>query len=77
MAGFLFGGAIVVEWVFALPGAGQLALQSVTNRDLPVVLMFVTCAAVFIVFANLLAEFALILADPRLRRSREEGLWSW
>ncbi len=77
LAGFLFGGAIVVEWVFALPGAGQLALQSVTNRDLPVVLMFVTCAAVFIVFANLLAEFALILADPRLRRSREEESRSW
>ncbi|MBX3072115.1 MAG: ABC transporter permease [Thermomicrobiales bacterium] len=77
LAGFLLAGAVVVEWVFAYPGAGQLALQSVSNRDLPVVLMFVTCSAVFIVLANLAAEIATLLADPRLRDAEPERMRSW
>ncbi len=67
LAGFLMAGVVVVESVFAYPGAGQLALQSVSNRDLPVVLMFVTCSACFIVLSNLIADLAAMMADPRLR----------
>ena len=67
LAGFLFAGAVVVEWVFAYPGVGQLALQSVASRDLPVVLVFVTVTAFLIVVANLVADFAIQLIDPRAR----------
>ena len=67
LAGFLFAGAVVVEWVFAYPGVGQLALQSVASRDLPVVLVFVTVTAFLIVVANLVADFAIQLIDPRTR----------
>ncbi len=69
LAGFLLGGSVVVESVFAYPGAGQLALQSVSNRDLPVVLMFVTCTAFFIVLANLAADMLALAVDPRLRQT--------
>jgi peptide/nickel transport system permease protein len=67
LAGFLFAGTVVVEWVFAYPGIGQLALQSVANRDLPVVLVFVTVTALLIVVANLLADVVSQLIDPRAR----------
>ncbi|CAN5581299.1 ABC transporter permease [soil metagenome] len=67
LAGFLFAGAVVVEWVFAYPGIGQLALQSVASRDLPVVLVFVTVTAFLIVIANMLADLASQLIDPRVR----------
>ena len=53
--------------VFAYPGVGQLALQSVASRDLPVVLVFVTVTAFLIVVANLVADFAIQLIDPRAR----------
>jgi peptide/nickel transport system permease protein len=70
-------GAVVVEWVFAWPGAGQLALQSVSNRDVPVVLMFVTVSAVIIVLSNLAADLLSLVADPRLRDRQERALgWS-
>ncbi len=67
LAGFLFAGTVVVEWVFAYPGAGQLALQSVASRDLPVVLMFVTVTALIITIANFLADVISMVIDPRLR----------
>ena len=67
LAGFLLAGTVVVESLFAYPGAGQLALQSVSNRDLPVVLMFVTSTAFCIVLANLAADLAAMMLDPRLR----------
>jgi peptide/nickel transport system permease protein len=71
VAGFLVTGSVVVESVFAYPGAGQLALQSVTGRDLPVVLAFVSLAALFVVLANLIADLVAMLVDPRLRSSRD------
>ena len=77
LAGFLLAGAVVIEWDFAYPGAGQLALQSVSNRDLPVVLMFVTVASVYIVLANLAAEIATMFVDPRLRSGNRTGADSW
>jgi len=71
LAGFLMAGSVVVEWVFAYPGAGQLALQSVSSRDLPVVLMFVTVTAFFIVIANLVAEITSSLIDPRIPQGHQ------
>jgi len=67
--GFLVAGAVAVESVFAWPGIGQLALQSVANRDLPVIQAFVAVVAVLIVLANLAADLVAMLADPRLRET--------
>ncbi len=73
IGGFLVAGAVVVESVFAWPGIGQLALQSVASRDLPVIQAFVAVVAVLIVLANFLAETIATAVDPRLRQAAVSG----
>jgi peptide/nickel transport system permease protein len=65
--GGLLGGVIVTEEVFGLPGLGQLAWQSVTNQDLPVIIGTVLVASLFIVLANILVDLSYALLDPRVR----------
>jgi peptide/nickel transport system permease protein len=65
--GTLLGGAIVVENVFGLPGLGALALTSVTNEDLPVIIALVMLASAFIVVANIVVDIVYVLLDPRVR----------
>jgi peptide/nickel transport system permease protein len=67
--GTLLGGVIVTEQVFGLPGLGQLAWQSVTTQDLPVIIGIVLVASAFIVLANLLVDLGYALLDPRVRPS--------
>jgi peptide/nickel transport system permease protein len=69
--GFLLGGAVIVEGVFAYPGIGGLALDAVAARDIPLVEAFVWVVAVMILIANLLTDMLAKLLDPRLR---EDGL---
>lgn len=66
-AGFLLGGAAVVEAVFAYPGLGLLALNAVADRDLPVVQAFVAVVATLLVGINLLVDLTARWLDPRLR----------
>lgn len=66
-AGFLFGGAVVVEAVFAFPGVGRLALQAVQDRDIPLVQAFVVVAATLIILINLVVDLLARWLDPRLR----------
>ena len=65
--GFLIGGAVVVESVFAWPGVGQLALQATTERDVPVVHAFVVVVAALVGLASLLVDVLAAALDPRLR----------
>ena len=67
--GTLLGGVIVTEQVFGLPGLGQLAWQSVTTQDLPVIIGTVLVASAFIVAGNLLVDLGYALLDPRVRPS--------
>jgi peptide/nickel transport system permease protein len=69
--GFLIGGAVVVESVFAYPGVGRLALQAVVDRDLPVIQAFVVVIATVIVLLNLSVDFVAHLVDPRLRDAND------
>jgi peptide/nickel transport system permease protein len=69
--GFLLGGAVIVEGVFAYPGIGGLALDAVAARDIPLVEAFVWVVAVMILVVNLLTGALAMLLDPRLR---EDGL---
>src|SRR6266540_818494 len=64
--GTLLGGVIVTEQVFGLPGLGQLALQSVTTQDLPVIIGTVLVASFFIVTANVVVDVCYALLDPRV-----------
>lgn len=65
--GSLLGGAIVTETVFGLPGLGQLAVQSITNQDLPVVVGIVLLAALFVIAANFIVDLLYAALDPRVR----------
>lgn len=67
--GALLGGAVVTETVFAWPGLGSLAVDSIRAGDYPVVQATVVIFAMFIVVANLLADIVAALIDPRIRLS--------
>jgi len=64
---YLIGGVVVVEKVFSYPGFGSLLIDSLQLRDLPVIEATVMIAAFAYVAANLIADIAAILLNPRLR----------
>ena len=68
-AGYLLGGAIVVEQVFSLPGVGRLVLDSVLQRNYPVVQASVLVVGVMFIVANLAADMLYTVLNPRLRRA--------
>ena len=65
--GILLGGAFITETVFNLQGVGNLAVQSITNADFPVVMAITVFGAIFIVVANLVVDIAYAFLDPRVR----------
>jgi peptide/nickel transport system permease protein len=65
--GFMLGGSVVIESVFALPGVGYLAWESITKNDFPVVQAVVLFLAVIYIVLTLLADMMNALLDPRLR----------
>ncbi len=65
--GALLGGAIVTENVFGLPGLGQLAVQSIFDQNLPVIIGIVVVASLFIVVANMGVDLVYAFLDPRVR----------
>ena len=65
--GTLLGGAVVTETVFAWPGIGRLAIQSIYNRDYPVVQCTVFLSAVLFIVINFCIDLLYGLLDPRAR----------
>ncbi len=65
--GALLGGAVVTETVFAWPGLGRLAVDSIRMGDYPVVQAIVVIFAICIILANLTADIVAALIDPRIR----------
>ena len=65
--GLLLGGAVVTETVFAWPGLGQLAVESIRMGDYPVVQAIVVIFALCIVLGNLAADILAAFIDPRIR----------
>jgi peptide/nickel transport system permease protein len=65
--GFLLGGAVIVESVFALPGVGMLMVNAIFNRDYPVVQGGMLVIAVLFVLVNLLTDLTYGLVNPRIR----------
>lgn len=63
--GHLLGGAIVIESVFSIPGVGRVLVQSLLDRDYPVVQAAVFFVAAVIVLLNLLVDVAYGIIDPR------------
>ena len=67
---YLVVGVVVVEVVFVYPGLGQLLVDSVSKRDLPVVQVSVMVFASTYVLLNILADVMAIIANPRLRHPK-------
>jgi len=65
--GRLFGGAVVVETIFALPGLGRLAADSIFFRDFPMLQGVVLILALAVVAANLFTDLLYAFLDPRIR----------
>jgi ABC-type dipeptide/oligopeptide/nickel transport system permease component len=65
--GFLLGGAVVTETIFAWPGVGRLAMTSILQRDYPVVQGCVLLVAVLFVLINLAVDLLYSWLDPRIR----------
>lgn len=63
----LFGGSVIIETVFSWPGIGQLAIESITDRDYPQIMGLLLISAVLILLANLLTDILYAYADPRIR----------
>lgn len=65
--GYIIGGSVVIESVFARPGIGFLMLKSIYSRDFPVLQGCMFVLAVAIILSNILADFAYVIVDPRIR----------
>jgi peptide/nickel transport system permease protein len=64
---FLVGGTVLIEKIFSYPGIGNLAIDAVINRDLPLIQgLILTFAAIFILI-NLVLDLSYAALDPRLR----------
>ncbi len=64
--GYMLGGAVIVETIFAWPGMGRLLVTAVAQRDIPVVQGVLLVVAVMFVFVNLLIDVCYALIDPRI-----------
>ncbi len=67
---FLIGGTLVIENVFAIPGIGQLMINSIFQRDFPVVQGVTLVFGILVVLVNLLADLSYAALDPRVRFDR-------
>ncbi len=65
--GFLLGGSVIIERIFAINGVGALAWESITRADFPVVQALVLVIALAYVLLTLLADILNALIDPRVR----------
>jgi peptide/nickel transport system permease protein len=69
----LIGGSVIVESIFAIPGMGQLMVQSVFARDYPVIMGNLVIVATLTLVANLVADVSYGLVDPRIRIAGRRG----
>ena len=67
LLGYLITGSFVIEQIFAIPGIGQLMINSIFARDFPVVQAVALVFALLVVFVYLLTDVAHALLDPRVR----------
>ncbi|MGW0811008.1 ABC transporter permease [Nonomuraea sp. NPDC002799] len=65
--GTLLGGAVITEVLFGRPGLGQVAMQAVTGRDMPVVMAVVLLSAIAYVLISTVLDLAYRVIDPRIR----------
>jgi peptide/nickel transport system permease protein len=62
----MFGGSVIIESIFSIPGMGQLGFEAVLSRDYPVVLAIATISALLTLFGLLVSDLLYVWADPRI-----------
>jgi len=68
----LFGGAVLVEQVFAYPGIGQATIEAGLRSDVPLLLGIVLISTIFVFVGNTLADISYKYIDPRIRSEQDE-----
>jgi peptide/nickel transport system permease protein len=68
--GFLFGGVVIIEDIFLLPGIGSLVLVGIINRDYPVLLAAALVITVVVLIANMVVDVLASILDPRQVQTR-------
>lgn len=66
----LLSGAVITETVFAIPGVGRLAVDAISNRDMPLLQGAVIFTTALIILGNLVADILYSVIDPRIRTDR-------
>ena len=64
---FLFTGAIITETIFSWPGMGKLTIDATTQTDYPVLMGVLLITSLIVVLANLIADVAYAVVDPRIK----------
>lgn len=68
--GWLFGGVVIIEDIFLLPGVGQFLLVGIINRDYPILLASALTVTVVVLTANMVVDLIAAILDPRQVRVR-------
>jgi len=63
----LFGGSVIIETMFSIPGIGMVLLSATQFRDYPVMMGGILMSGILVLLSNLIADFAYAVADPRIR----------
>ena len=63
----LLSGAVITESIFSIPGIGRLAVDAISNRDMPLLQGTVLFTTVLIIGGNLVADILYSVIDPRIR----------
>ncbi|MBI3761639.1 MAG: ABC transporter permease [Chloroflexi bacterium] len=65
--GYMLGGSVIIESVFAWPGLGRMAIEAISIRDFPLVQAIAIFSSLVVVGLNLLTDIGYALVDPRIR----------
>lgn len=68
--GYFLGGVLIIESIFGIPGIGQLAYNSISTLDIPMITGTVMVAAVFMVLMSFIVDVTYTFIDPRVRLRR-------
>jgi dipeptide transport system permease protein len=66
-------GTFVIEKIFAIPGMGKYFIESIGNRDYPVIMGTTVFYSAVLIFMLFLVDFAYGVLDPRIKLSKREG----
>jgi peptide/nickel transport system permease protein len=64
--GWMMGSVVIIEQIFAFPGMGELIVQAIDNRDLPVIQAGILVPTIAFIFANFGADIVYTMLDPRI-----------